>query len=122
MAWDPDSDLAAALAAPVVSSTTGPVQVSPSGRMGRVDTTTQAQVPVSAPASTWNPDADLAAQAQAAPAPAGDWHSQVVPAVAPDPDMGPVDKLVQSSPYMKDAKNPYFLEVANRHRTTVYGT
>ena len=22
----------------------------------------------------------------------------------------------------KDAKNPYFLEVANRHRTTVYGT
>lgn len=45
---------------------------------------------------------------QAAPAPAGgDWRSQVSPAIAPEPDPTEANKLVQSSPYLKDAKNPY---------------
>lgn len=56
----------------------------------------------------WRDQVTAAPQAAPAAAPAaGDWRSQVVPAIRPEPDQGPVDKLVKSSPYMQDAKNPY---------------
>ncbi len=51
---------------------------------------------------------DQVAAAPPAPAAAsGGWQDQSVPAVTPEHDSTEVDKLVSSSPKMKDAKNPY---------------
>lgn len=56
---------------------------------------------------------DQVADAPPAPAAAsGGWQDQSVPVIDPERDSKAVDNLVQSSPYMKDAKNPYEAFVA----------
>jgi len=102
MDWNPDDgvvvdpSIAAALAAPIVATSSGQMQVSASGRRGQVDTTTRAQVPA------WNPDDGVVVQAaQAAPS----TLAQVVGVKTPAP-VAPVAQEQQTPETQAAAQVP----------------